>query len=181
MTLRQMPGHGRTRLSAHAAPAGLWDVFKVSDVSRSRASQVSPRWQPRHPEPRSCPRGLGPCRSEARSCAACRAGAVVWAISWSAQPKRAWETPCRTPELCRCPVSRWWDFFTLRLLPAGTERALKPCDGTRVLQPQEVSEEGRQGGRAVCHCFLTNAGFDMIIKSDFCVNFFANCLQKCLG
>lgn len=36
-------------------------------------------------------------------------------------------------------------------------------------------------GRAICHCFLINAGFDMIIKSDFCINFLLIIYKNVLG
>lgn len=58
---------------------------------------------------------------------------------------------------------------------------------TRVPQTEEVLVRGcvarGDGGRAICHCFLINTGFDMIIKSDFCINFlliiYKNVLDNC--
>lgn len=81
-------------------------------------------------------------------------------------------------------------FFSLcikSLLPMGTSqgasaKALRrdTCSQQkmppRVPQTKEVPVRGcvawGGGGRAICHCLLINAGFDMIIKSDFCINFF---------
>lgn len=81
------------------------------------------------------------------------------------------------------------------LLPAGTSRGASAkalqqdtCSLqetlTRVPQTEELLVRGcvvGGRGRAICHCFLINAGFDMIIKSDFCINFLLIIYKNVLG
>lgn len=87
------------------------------------------------------------------------------------------------------------NFCPNSLLPAGTSRGASAkalqqdtCSlqemVTRVPRTEELLVRGcvvGDRGRAICHCFLINAGFDMIIKSDFCINFLLIIYKNVLG